>query len=327
MTRVAGCRSCGADLHHSVVDLGRQPLANSYLTAEQLLEPEAVYPLHPYVCDRCWLVQLEEYPTPDDIFSDYAYFASYSDSWLEHARHYAHQIAEQLDLGPDNLVIEVASNDGYLLRNFVESGIPVLGIEPARNVADHAISIGVPTEVMFLGRESATKLRGRGIAGDLVVGNNVLAHVPDLNDFVAGLALLLAAEGDADDGIPARPSPARRASVRHDLPRALLVPVPDRGSNRFAPTGSSSRTSRSYRRTAAPSVSTACTRPPSDPRSPRSRSCSTSTQSGLLDVSTYARLGADASIVRRELLAFLESAQREGRPSQAMAHRRRETHS
>ena len=314
MTRVAGCRSCGADLHHSVVDLGRQPLANSYLTAEQLPEPEAVYPLHPYVCDRCWLVQLEEYPTPDDIFSDYAYFASYSDSWLEHARHYAHQIAEQLDLGPDNLVIEVASNDGYLLRNFVESGIPVLGIEPARNVADHAISIGVPTEVMFLGRESATKLRGRGIAGDLVVGNNVLAHVPDLNDFVAGLALLLAAEGTLTMEFPhvlrlleerqfdtiyhehysyLSLTAVRTAFARHGL---QLEDVEELSTH-----GGSLRIycmHASAERPAQPSVA---------------ELLDVERQSGLLDVSTYARLGADASIVRRELLAFLESAQREGK--------------
>ena len=190
-----GCRACGAPLHVSVVDLGLQPLANSYLTAADLDGPEPRYPLHPYVCDRCWLMQLESVATPEQIFSDYAYFSSYSDSWLEHARTFVVRITERLALGSEHLVVEVASNDGYLLRNFVEREIPVLGIEPAPKVAEHAIANGVPTEIAFFGEEVAEGLRSRGVRADLLIGNNVLAHVPDLHDFVSGLSTLLAPRG------------------------------------------------------------------------------------------------------------------------------------
>ena len=192
---VSACRSCATPLRQSVVDLGLQPLANDYPGPADIGRPDAVYPLHPFICEQCWLMQIDHVVKPDEIFSDYAYFSSYSDSWLEHARLYAERMVTELDLGPESSVVEVASNDGYLLRNFVERGIPVRGIEPARNVAAVAIEQGVPTEVVFLGRATAEHLRLEGLQADLLIGNNVLAHVPDVNDFVAGLATLLAPSG------------------------------------------------------------------------------------------------------------------------------------
>jgi SAM-dependent methyltransferase len=170
------------------------PLANSYLEPEQLGQMEPFFPLHALVCEQCFLVQLEEFETPEAIFSDYAYFSSYSTSWLEHARRYVDMIVERLELGADSRVVEIASNDGYLLRNLVERGIPVRGIEPAANVAEVAEQAGVPTIVKFFGRETASAV-APGFRADLIIGNNVLAHVPDLNDFVAGVKILLAPGG------------------------------------------------------------------------------------------------------------------------------------
>jgi SAM-dependent methyltransferase len=189
------CRACGASVRLSVVDLGEQPLANSYLELQQLSDVEPRYPLHPHACESCWLVQLPEVVTPEDIFEDYAYFSSYSESWLAHARAYTEQVVDRLGLDHGSRVIEVASNDGYLLRNFVERDIPALGIEPAGNVADEAERHGVPTVRTFLGRATAGELVGEHGQADLLIANNVLAHVPDLNDFVAGLATLLAPQG------------------------------------------------------------------------------------------------------------------------------------
>jgi SAM-dependent methyltransferase len=190
------CLSCGAPLRDTVLDLGEQPLANSYLTREQLeAGTEPRYPLHVRICGECLLVQVEPAVPPGEIFSDYAYFSSYSDSWLEHASRYARMVTARLGLDASSLVVEVASNDGYLLRNFVDAGIPVLGVEPAANVAEAAIAAGVPTEVAFFGRAIAAEIVARGRAADLVVANNVLAHVPDLDDFVGGIATVLEPEG------------------------------------------------------------------------------------------------------------------------------------
>jgi SAM-dependent methyltransferase len=189
------CRFCGAPLSHVFVDLGAQPLANSYLEPADLRKAERFYPLCVYVCGECLLVQLPEEERPEEIFSDYAYFSSYSESWLRHAREYAEAMIARFGLGPTHQVVEVASNDGYLLRWFVERGIPVFGIEPAANVAVAAEAAGIPTLVKFFGAETARQLADRGTRADLLVGNNVLAHVPDLNDFVAGLAILLAEGG------------------------------------------------------------------------------------------------------------------------------------
>jgi 2-polyprenyl-3-methyl-5-hydroxy-6-metoxy-1,4-benzoquinol methylase len=193
--RVATCRACDSVLTHTFVDLGLSPLANSYVTAEKLGGGETFYPLHVYICDRCFLVQLESFESPEEIFSDYAYFSSYSATWLKHAEAYAAAMADRFGLSAASKVIEVASNDGYLLQFFQKRGIPVLGIEPAANVAKVARERGIATEVTFFGRQSAEKLRATGQAADLMAANNVLAHVPDLLDFLAGFPILLKAEG------------------------------------------------------------------------------------------------------------------------------------
>jgi SAM-dependent methyltransferase len=189
------CRSCGAELKHTFVDLGATPLANAYLGASDLEKPEPRYPLHARVCASCFLVQVESVVPAEEIFGDYAYFSSYAASWVEHARRFAHATIERFNLDGHSLVVEVASNDGYLLKHFVEAGVPVLGVEPAANVAEAAVAAGVPTEVRFFGEAYARELLDRRGPADLLVGNNVLAHVPDLNDFVAGLAQLLKPSG------------------------------------------------------------------------------------------------------------------------------------
>ena len=188
------CRFCASPLEAVFADLGMSPLANSYLTAEQGNRMEPFYPLRALVCGECFLVQLEEYESPDHIFSDYAYFSSYSSSWLEHSERYATAMVERFGLDGDSRVVEVASNDGYLLQYFNERGIPVLGIEPAANVAKVAAEKGLPTLVEFFGVETARSLVPESGA-DLLIGNNVLAHVPDINDFVGGMKLLLEPAG------------------------------------------------------------------------------------------------------------------------------------
>jgi len=171
------------------------PLAESWVKPSQLNQMEPFYPLHVYVCERCFLVQLEEFESPDHIFSDYAYFSSYSESWLQHAKSYVEMAAKRFQLSDACHVVEIASNDGYLLRNFVEKGIPCLGIEPAANVAKVAVERGIPTRVRFFGEQTARDLLSEGLQADLIVGNNVLAHVPALNDFVEGLKILLKPHG------------------------------------------------------------------------------------------------------------------------------------
>lgn len=188
------CRLCGDTLRDVFCDLGTSPLSNAYLTAEQLLQGEAYFPLRAYVCRNCLLVQLPVFEAPDSIFRDYAYFSSYSDSWLAHARQYADEMIDELSLNGGSHVVEIASNDGYLLKNFVSRGIPVVGIEPAENVATVARAAGVRTMVEFFGRGLGERLATERRA-DLIAANNVLAHVPDLNDFVAGLKHLLAPDG------------------------------------------------------------------------------------------------------------------------------------
>jgi len=189
------CRFCGGSLEHVFADLGVSPLANSYVSPERLGTAQPFLPLCARVCSNCFLVQLEEHEgTPDALFSDYAYFSSYSTTWLEHMQAYAAQMVERFALGPANTVVEVASNDGYLLKYFIDAGVRVLGIEPAANVAAVAEAAGIPTLVQFFGRETASELEQEH-AADLLIGNNVLAHVPDINDFVGGLQLLLKPTG------------------------------------------------------------------------------------------------------------------------------------
>jgi hypothetical protein len=189
------CRFCGEPLRHVMVDLGMSPLCEDFLTADRLNQMEPFYPLTVFVCGRCYLVQLQEYVRPEEIFDDYAYFSSYSTSWLEHARRYRDEMVERWGLGPDSQVVEVASNDGYALQYFVEEGIPALGIEPAANVAQAALDKGVPTRVEFFGRRLARELRDEGLVVDLLFGKNVLAQVHDINDFVGGMKILLAPGG------------------------------------------------------------------------------------------------------------------------------------
>jgi SAM-dependent methyltransferase len=189
------CRFCGAELRVSFADLGVQPLCQSVVTPATANAMEPFYPLHAYVCDDCFLVQVGEYVSPDGIFTEYAYFSAYSDSWLDHARRYVDMITDRVGVGGDSLVVEVGSNDGYLLQYFVQKGIPVLGIDPAANVAEAARERGVPTLVRFFGIEAAKEVAGEGKLADLICGANVMAQVPDINDFVAGLKLLLAPGG------------------------------------------------------------------------------------------------------------------------------------
>ena len=196
------CRSCRSPLGHSFVDLGMSPLSNAYLRPEQLNQMEPFYPLHARVCDQCFLVQLEQFECPEKIFGEYAYFSSYSESWLNHAREYAEQMTARFHLDQRSLVVEVASNDGYLLQYFQAKGIPVLGVEPAQNVAKAAEKKGVPTLTKFFGTHAAQELEAAGQQADLIVCNNVLAHVPDLKDFVAGLKLVLKPRGIVTVEVP-----------------------------------------------------------------------------------------------------------------------------
>jgi SAM-dependent methyltransferase len=190
------CRHCGMALEHNLVDLGFAPPSNAYVYAEDLSNPEVHYPLRVKVCHRCWLVQTEDYARAEELFSaDYAYFSSTSSSWLEHAADYARMITERLQLGPESFVIEVASNDGYLLKNFVAAGIPCLGIEPTAGTAAAAQALGIPVMREFFGAALGRQLADGGRSADLIAGNNVYAHVPDINDFTRGLAAALKTEG------------------------------------------------------------------------------------------------------------------------------------
>ncbi len=190
------CRFCATELTETFIDLGKSPLCETFLTQEQLLEGENFYPLHAWVCHECFLVQLQEFVSPDEIFREYAYFSSYSNAWLEHCSNYVDQMTEQLGLDENSMVVELASNDGYLLQYFMKKQIPVLGVEPAINVAKVAEEErGVPTRTEFFGKEFAAQLASEGVLADLVLGKNVMAQVPDLNDFVGGMPMILAPHG------------------------------------------------------------------------------------------------------------------------------------
>lgn len=202
MTTMPSCRFCKSDLTTTFVDLGKMPLANSYLKSASDIATEKPFPLHARVCPSCFLVQVDDVVPADEIFSDYAYFSSFADSWVEHARRYATAMHGKLKLGKDSLVVEIASNDGYLLQHFVALNVPVLGIEPAANVAETARKRGVPTEVMFFGEQNARRLAARGVQADLMAANNVFAHVPDILDFAKGFAVLLKPEAIATFEFP-----------------------------------------------------------------------------------------------------------------------------
>lgn len=193
--KASSCRFCGTVLKHTFVDLGMSPLCQDHIKPEELNQMEPFYPLHAYVCESCFLVQLDEYVSPAVIFNDYAYFSSYSDSWLKHARDYTDLMVKRLGLDSKSFVVEIASNDGYLLQYFVKKEIQVLGVEPATNVAEDAIKKGINTTVKFFGTNAAREISGKYGKADLLLGNNVLAHVPDINDFVSGMKILLKPDG------------------------------------------------------------------------------------------------------------------------------------
>ncbi|WP_318764573.1 class I SAM-dependent methyltransferase [Agrobacterium fabrum] len=189
------CRLCSSPLEHTFVDLGMSPPCESFVAADAANDVEPFYPLHAFVCDECFLVQLQEYVAPENIFTEYAYFSSFSDSWVAHAKRYCDMVIERFALGESSFVVELASNDGYLLQHFLTSNIPMLGIEPAVNVAKVAIGKGIPTLTEFFNEALATDMAARGQKADLIIGNNVLAQVPDINDFVAGMKVLLKPDG------------------------------------------------------------------------------------------------------------------------------------
>jgi 2-polyprenyl-3-methyl-5-hydroxy-6-metoxy-1,4-benzoquinol methylase len=311
----SGCLFCGAALRHTFVDLGMSPLCESYVAKDRLNHMEPFYPLHVYVCDACFLVQLQEYVSAEHIFSEYAYFSSYADSWVEHMRRYAEMITHRLALGPDSLVVEVASNDGYLLQHFVKMGIPVLGIEPAANVARVAVDKGIPTLVKFFGEETARDLAAHGKQADLICGANVLAQVPRPKDFVKGLRILLKPGGVVTIEFPhlmRLMAESQFDTIYHEHFSYFSFTSAERifaaqGLTLFdveeLPTHGGSL--RIYARHAG------------DRSKPVSRRAEElrrrEAEAGLLRVETYARFGEQVKDTKRKLLAFLIDAKRAGK--------------
>lgn len=309
------CRNCGAALEFTFVDLGAAPPCEAFLTADQAEQGEKYYPLHARVCSECLLVQIPEYLRADEIFTDqYPYFSSYSTSWVEHARTYASAVIDRLGLGSASKVIEVASNDGYLLRHFAAAGIPVLGIEPTANTAKVAQLAGIETEVVFLGVESGRRVVSSHGLADLVVGNNVYAHVPNLLDFTRGLAEILAPRGMLTLEFPHVLKlieqsqfdtiyhehfqyytllTAGRALARADLTVVDVDELPSHGGSLRVYAQHSGAV-----REVSPAVATLLER---------------ERRVGLHDLSGYAGFAAQVQQVKRDLLEFLLSAQREGR--------------
>jgi 2-polyprenyl-3-methyl-5-hydroxy-6-metoxy-1,4-benzoquinol methylase len=290
------------------------PLANRFLSESELSQMEPFYPLCAYVCERCYLVQLEAFESPEGIFSEYAYFSSYSTTWLEHARRYAEKAIRELSLGPESSVLEIASNDGYLLRWFAEGGVRVVGIEPARNVAKSAIEAGIPTRIEFFGVETATRFIAEEGKADLVIGNNVLAHVPDLRDFIGGLAIAVKPEGRISMEFPhllnlieqcqydtiyhehfsyLSLSTVRRMFAAHDLAVVDVEEIPTHGG--------------SLRVWAAPASSAPVANARVDAVLRREL------DSGIEELGTYERFGIAVVESKRGLLDFLIARKREGR--------------
>ncbi|HSQ64551.1 MAG TPA: class I SAM-dependent methyltransferase [Polyangiaceae bacterium] len=309
------CLFCRTPLRHTFVDLGMSPLCESYVSGEQLNSMEPFYPLHVYVCESCFLVQLEEFVSPSDIFTEYAYFSSYAESWVEHMRRYAEAITQRLQLGDKSLVVEVASNDGYLLQHFVRMNIPVLGIEPAANVAKVAAGKGIPTLVRFFGEALAHELTRDGKKADLICGANVLAQVPDVNDFVRGLRILLAPDGVVTIEFPHLMRlmaenqfdtiyhehfsyfsfvAAERIFAAHELVLFDVEELPTHGGSL-----------RVYARHAADE---------SKPVSARARELrQREIDAGMLRLETYQHFGEQVKETKRKLLDFLISARRAGK--------------
>ncbi|MET0597083.1 MAG: class I SAM-dependent methyltransferase [Mesorhizobium sp.] len=312
--QAANCRLCGSRLKHTFVDLGMSPPCESFLQAGEVDQMEMYFPLHVLVCETCYLVQLKEYMSPESIFTEYAYFSSFSTSWVAHAKRYCEQITKRLNLGADSLAVELASNDGYLLQHFPALGVPVLGIEPAANVARAAVEKGIPTRVDFFGVRLARQLVSEGVGADLIVGNNVLAQVPDLNDFVAGIAILLKPEGVVTLEFPHIERlmeenqfdtiyhehfsyfsllTVEKMAARHGLKVIDVEELPTHGGSLrvyLAHQGST--------RPVEAAVSTLVQR---------------EMRHGLTQIATYASFGEKARRAKRDLLAFLISAKNEGK--------------
>jgi SAM-dependent methyltransferase len=306
------CRSCNATLEHSVIDLGEQPLANSYPTVDELNEGvEARYPLHALVCTKCWLMQVDDVVDAGEIFSEYPYFSSYSTSWLDHCAAFARAATKRFALSDASRVVEVASNDGYLLQFFRNAGIPVLGVEPAANVAAAAEAAGIDTRIGFFGTALAEELVADGGQADLVVANNVLAHVPDLNDFVAGLARLVAPTGAVVIEVPHLLRMLERCefdTIYHEhfsyFSLIAAITVLQRHGleivdvEELATHGGSLRIF--AQRDGGPSAAVA-------------NVVSRERAAGLESTRGYEQLAADAGRVREELVVFLECCRRDGR--------------
>ncbi len=308
------CRFCGSHLTESFIDLGTMPLANSYIEPAAASQPERRFPLHAFVCGACFLVQLPAHESPQEIFSDYAYFSSYSDTWLEHARAYCAAMVERFDIGENARVVEVASNDGYLLQFFKERGIPVLGIEPAANVAEVAESKGIPTMVRFFGVPTAKRLAERGKQADLLIANNVLAHVPDINDFVAGLRQALRPSGVLTIEFPHLLNLLAQTqfdTIYHEHYSYLSLTTTERileahGLKVFdveeLPTHGGSLRLLACREDSGRAVTT-------NPRRIRAAE----RKAGLERLETYRRFDAQAQTVRRDLRDFLAGIKRSGK--------------
>lgn len=309
-----GCRLCGKLLHHKLVDLGMSPPCENFLTADQLDRMEPYYPLYAMVCDECYLVQLKEYFTPSDIFTEYAYFSSFATSWVDHAKSYCLAIRDRLHLDEKSFVVEIASNDGYLLQHMQPFNIPVLGIEPAANVALAAQKKGVPTLVEFFGEDLARKLVAEGKQADLIIGNNVLAQVPDLNDFVAGMRILLKPNGTITLEFPHIANlieqsqfdtiyhehfsyfsllTIRYMARRHQLKLIDVEEVPTHGGSLRV-----YLTHQASRQTIHPRVNALLKR---------------EEQFGLKNMATYAQFAEKARRCKRDLLSFMISAKNSGK--------------
>jgi len=309
------CHLCGEPLRETFADLGMSPLSNCYLAVDQLGSMEAFYPLHAYVCTTCLLVQVPAIEAPQRLFSDYAYFSSFSDSWLGHARRFCVESAKRFGLGPGSLVLEVASNDGYLLQYFREAGVPVLGIEPAANVARAAQDKGIPTLVRFMGRSLGEELAADKKKADLVVANNVLAHVPDLDDFTAGLASVLKPQGTLSLEFPHLLRLIRERqfdTIYHEHFSYLSLEVATRVLARhglvvfdveeLATHGGSLRVYAGH-------AATAASRATSNP----ARIIEDEIQSGLRRLETYRSFSDQVQAVKRDLLRFLIDAREQGK--------------
>lgn len=308
------CRHCGAALTRSFADLGVMPSANNYLPEAALDRPEPAFALHAYVCEACFLVQLPEMQSPEQLFSDYAYFSSYSDSWLKHAEAYAGMMTERFEFDGQSRVVEIASNDGYLLQYFKRRGVDILGIEPAENVARVARDNGIPTKVEFFGLKTAARLVTEGKDADLVVGNNVLAHVPDINDFVAGIRTILKPDGIVTMEFPHLLRMMREFqfdTIYHEHFSYLSFLTVERifTANRMVmfdveelPTHGGSLRIFACRTEAA--------RPVSE-RVERMREAEH--EAGLDDIAAYDGFGDRVAEIKRQLLTFLKEAKRDGK--------------